>query len=83
MEPSPVSPWVALRAALAIGLPTAVGLALEQSGPAALVALGALPAITGDGSMCARLISQRMFEACVRRLMDGRDKVASWAAVRP
>ncbi len=48
MEPSPVSRWVALRAALAIGLPTAVGLALEQSGPAALVALGALPAITGD-----------------------------------
>ncbi|WMD21814.1 FUSC family protein [Achromobacter seleniivolatilans] len=48
MEPSPVSRWVALRAALAIGLPTAVGLALDQSAAAALVALGALPAITGD-----------------------------------
>ncbi|MHC0507488.1 FUSC family protein [Achromobacter aegrifaciens] len=48
MEPSPVSRWVALRAALAIGLPSAVGLALDQSAAAALVALGALPAITGD-----------------------------------
>lgn len=48
MEPSPVSRWVALRAALAIGLPTAVGLVLDQSAAAALVALGALPAITGD-----------------------------------
>ncbi|NMU94015.1 FUSC family protein, partial [Achromobacter ruhlandii] len=48
MEPSPVSRWVALRAALAIGLPTAAGLALDQSAAAALVALGALPAITGD-----------------------------------
>lgn len=48
MTPSPVSGWVALRAALAIGLPCAVGLALNQSGAAALVALGALPAITGD-----------------------------------
>ncbi|MGV2865159.1 FUSC family protein, partial [Achromobacter sp. AGC39] len=48
MEPSPVSRWVALRAALAIGLPCAVGLALTQGGAAALVALGALPAITGD-----------------------------------
>ncbi len=48
MEPSPVNPWVMLRAALAIGLPTAVGMALDQSAAAALVALGALPAITGD-----------------------------------
>lgn len=48
MEPSPVSRWAALRAALAIGLPTAVGLLLDQSAAAALVALGALPAITGD-----------------------------------
>lgn len=48
MEPSPVSRWVALRAALAIGLPCAVGLALGQGAAAALVALGALPAITGD-----------------------------------
>ncbi|CAB3626077.1 FUSC family protein [Achromobacter pestifer] len=48
MEPSPVSRWVALRAALAIGLPSAVGLVLDQSAAAALVALGALPAITGD-----------------------------------
>ncbi|WP_313369681.1 FUSC family protein [Achromobacter animicus] len=48
MEPSPVNPWVMLRAALAIGLPTAVGLALDQGAAAALVALGALPAITGD-----------------------------------
>ncbi|WZB75535.1 FUSC family protein [Achromobacter insuavis] len=48
MEPSPVSRWVALRAALAIGLPTAAGLLLDQSAAAALVALGALPAITGD-----------------------------------
>ncbi|MFY0479579.1 FUSC family protein [Achromobacter marplatensis] len=48
MEPSPVSRWVALRAAVAIGLPSAVGLALDQSAAAALVALGALPAITGD-----------------------------------
>ncbi|MFD4836923.1 FUSC family protein [Achromobacter sp. NPDC058515] len=48
MEPSPVSPWVMLRAALAIGLPSAVGMALDQSAAAALVALGALPAITGD-----------------------------------
>ncbi|RSE94352.1 FUSC family protein [Achromobacter aegrifaciens] len=48
MEPSPVSRWVALRAALAIGLPSAVGLALDQSAAAALVALGALPASTGD-----------------------------------
>lgn len=48
MEPSPVSRWVALRAALAIGLPSAVGLALDQSAAAALVALGALPAISGD-----------------------------------
>lgn len=48
MEPSPVSRWVMLRAALAIGLPTAVGMALDQSSAAALVALGALPAITGD-----------------------------------
>jgi len=48
MEPSPVNPWVMLRAALAIGLPSAVGLALDQSAAAALVALGALPAITGD-----------------------------------
>ncbi|KAG1167629.1 hypothetical protein G6F35_017670 [Rhizopus arrhizus] len=48
MEPSPVSRWVALRAALAIGLPSAAGLALDQSAAAALVALGALPAITGD-----------------------------------
>ncbi|SSW67111.1 Inner membrane protein YccS [Achromobacter agilis] len=48
MEPSPVSRWVALRAALAIGLPTAAGLALDQSAAAALVSLGALPAITGD-----------------------------------
>ncbi|KGD88230.1 hypothetical protein JL37_27015 [Achromobacter sp. RTa] len=48
MEPSPVSRWVALRAALAIGLPAAAGLALDQSAAAALVSLGALPAITGD-----------------------------------
>ncbi|MNK51788.1 Inner membrane protein YccS [compost metagenome] len=48
MEPSPVNPWVMLRAALAIGLPSAVGMALDQSAAAALVALGALPAITGD-----------------------------------
>ncbi|WP_240622130.1 FUSC family protein [Achromobacter mucicolens] len=48
MEPSPVNPWVMLRAALAIGLPTAVGMALDQGAAAALVALGALPAITGD-----------------------------------
>ncbi|WP_234015861.1 FUSC family protein [Achromobacter spanius] len=48
MEPSPVNPWVMLRAALAIGLPSAVGLALDQGAAAALVALGALPAITGD-----------------------------------
>ncbi|EHK66088.1 FUSC family protein [Achromobacter arsenitoxydans] len=48
MEPSPVNPWVMLRAALAIGLPSAAGLALDQSAAAALVALGALPAITGD-----------------------------------
>ena len=48
MEPSPVNPWVMARAALAIGLPSAVGLALDQSAAAALVALGALPAITGD-----------------------------------
>ncbi|CAB3683059.1 FUSC family protein [Achromobacter pulmonis] len=48
MEPSPVSRWVALRAALALGLPTAAGLLLDQSAAAALVALGALPAITGD-----------------------------------
>ena len=33
MEPSPVSRWVALRAALAIGLPTAAGLLLDQSAP--------------------------------------------------
>ncbi|MCH3745327.1 hypothetical protein LZC04_09375, partial [Campylobacter coli] len=39
MEPSPVSRWVALRAALAIGLPTAAGLLLDQSAAAALVAL--------------------------------------------
>ena len=48
MEPSPVNPWVMLRAALAIGLPSAVGMALDQGAAAALVALGALPAITGD-----------------------------------
>lgn len=48
MEPSPVNPWVMLRAALAIGLPSAVGMALDQSAAAALVALGALPAIAGD-----------------------------------
>jgi uncharacterized membrane protein YccC len=48
MEPSPVNPWVMLRAALAIGLPSAAGMALDQSAAAALVALGALPAITGD-----------------------------------
>lgn len=48
MEPSPVSRWIALRAALAIGLPSAVGLALDQSAAAALVAMGALPAVTGD-----------------------------------
>lgn len=48
LEPSPVNPWVMLRAALAIGLPTAAGLVLDQGPAAALVALGALPAITGD-----------------------------------
>ncbi|SEI39968.1 FUSC family protein [Achromobacter sp. NFACC18-2] len=48
LEPSPLNPWVMLRAALAIGLPTAAGLVLDQGPAAALVALGALPAITGD-----------------------------------
>lgn len=59
MEPSPVNPWVMLRAALAIGLPTAVGMALDQGAAAALVALGALPAITGDngGPYRARALS--------------------------
>jgi len=48
MEPAPVSRAAAVRAALAIGLPSAAGLALDQSAAAALVALGALPSITGD-----------------------------------
>lgn len=48
MEPAHVSPWLALRAAIAIGLPAAIGLAIGQPHTAALVSIGALPAITGD-----------------------------------
>lgn len=58
MEPVRISPWVMLRAALAIGLPAAVGLALGQSAGAALVSLGALPAITGDSGGPYRVRAQ-------------------------
>ncbi len=48
MAPAHVSPWLAVRAAIAIGLPATIGLAVGQPHIAALVAIGALPAITGD-----------------------------------
>ncbi|VVD63462.1 FUSC family protein [Pandoraea anhela] len=48
LEPVAFSRWDAVHAALSVALPTAIGAALGYGADASLIALGALPAITGD-----------------------------------
>lgn len=48
LEPVAFSRWDAVHAALSVAVPTAVGAALGHGADASVVALGALPAITGD-----------------------------------
>ncbi|ANI21731.1 hypothetical protein AB870_00445 [Pandoraea faecigallinarum] len=48
LEPVAFSRWDAVHAALSVAVPTAIGAAIGHGADASLVALGALPAITGD-----------------------------------
>lgn len=48
LEPVAFSRWDALHAALSVALPAAIGALTGQGANASLIALGALPAITGD-----------------------------------
>ncbi|VVE12592.1 FUSC family protein [Pandoraea terrigena] len=48
LEPVAFSRWDAVHAALCVAVPTAIGAAIGQGADASLIALGALPAITGD-----------------------------------
>ncbi|ALR35896.1 hypothetical protein LV28_25145 [Pandoraea pnomenusa] len=48
LEPVAFSRWDAVHAALSVAIPTAIGAAIGHGADASLIALGALPAITGD-----------------------------------
>lgn len=48
LEPVAFSRWDAVHAALSVAVPTAIGAAIGHGADASLIALGALPAITGD-----------------------------------
>jgi uncharacterized membrane protein YccC len=48
LEPVAFSRWDAIHAALSVALPAAIGAAIGHGADASLIALGALPVITGD-----------------------------------
>ncbi len=48
LEPVAFSRWDAVHAALSVAVPTAIGASIGYGADASLIALGALPAITGD-----------------------------------
>ncbi|GAB2736777.1 FUSC family protein [Kitasatospora kifunensis] len=64
-QPTPVPKAAALRAAVGMGLPVAVGAAVGQSADGALVAMGALGAVLGDTADAYRL---RVFNIAVPQL---------------